>query len=144
VSSKSKSLSERYYHYLQRYRNTQASRGWTYLQCCEPEPLSEFEWIARIGKAVGWSGDIIDGCVPEHLKTDLDWRCHLIADTSRIRSELGNAEGLSQEQRFEKRVTWESVNPPAEVNPALFDYEAEDRCLDRIRGVESTGSASLV
>jgi nucleoside-diphosphate-sugar epimerase len=110
----------------------------------EAEPLSEFDWIGRIGQAAGWNGEIVsvpDGLLPEHLKMNLDWRCHLVADTNRIRSELGYDEGLTVEQRFERTVQWERANPPVEVNEALFDYEAEDRCLERIH---RTGSASLV
>jgi nucleoside-diphosphate-sugar epimerase len=101
----------------------------------EPRALAEFEWIDRIGRAAGWNGEIIrvpDALVPDHLKMDLDWRCHLAADTSRLRSELGYAEGLPLEDRFSRTVAWERANPPAQINAALFDYQAEDRCLARI------------
>jgi len=106
----------------------------------EPEPLSELDWIGNIGKAAGWSGEIVivpDELMPRHLQMGLDWRCHLVADTSRIRSELGYKEELTTEVRFDRSVRWERANPPAEIDSALFDYEAEDRCLERIRGHES-------
>jgi len=109
----------------------------------EPEPLRESDWIRGIGEAAGWSGEIVrvpDELVPDHLRMDLDWRCHLVADTNRIRLELGYDEGLPREARFEKSVDWERENPPGEINPALFDYPAEDRCLERLG---RSGSGSL-
>ena len=110
----------------------------------EPEPLSEFEWIGKIGQAAAWNGEIVtvpDRLMPEHLKMDFDWRCHLVADTNRIRSELGYKEDLTTERRFQRTVEWERLNPPPEIDPGLFDYEAEDRWLKTMNGF---GSGSLV
>jgi nucleoside-diphosphate-sugar epimerase len=111
----------------------------------EPDPISEFDWISRIGMAAGWTGEIarVPGdLMPVHLRMDLDWRCHLVADTNRIRSELGYSEGLPREARFDKTVQWERANPPAEIAPGLLDYPAEDQCLARIRGSESNRCSS--
>jgi len=104
----------------------------------EPGPLSEYDWISAIGRAAGWHGEIArirDELLPVHLRMDLDWRCHLVADTTRIRLELGYAEGLPREVRVHKTVEWEWENPPQEIEARLFDYQAEDRCIEKIRGL---------
>jgi nucleoside-diphosphate-sugar epimerase len=102
----------------------------------EPDPMSEFDWIGRIGRAAGWTGEIVrvpDELMPEHLRIDLDWRCHLVADTSRIRSELGYNEALPAQTRLERTLEWERANPPDEIDRRLFDYSAEDQCLETMR-----------
>jgi nucleoside-diphosphate-sugar epimerase len=102
----------------------------------EPDPMSELDWIGRIARAAGWTGEIVrvpDELMPGHLRIDLDWRCHLVADTSRIRSELGYSESLPTQTRLERTVEWERANPPDEIALRLFDYPAEDQCLETMR-----------
>ena len=99
----------------------------------EIDPVSEFDWIGRISRAAGWTGEIVrvpDELMPGHLRIDLDWRCHLVADTSRIRSELGYNEALPAGTRLQRTVDWERANPPHEIDLRLFDYSAEDQCLE--------------
>jgi len=53
---------------------------------------TEAEWARRVGAVLGWVGDVVtvnDDAAPEHLQPGIDVRQHLVADTTRIRSELG-------------------------------------------------------
>jgi nucleoside-diphosphate-sugar epimerase len=98
----------------------------------EPEQLTYQEWVGRIGRAAGWEGEIVvlpAERMPEHLKpTDniaQDW----LVDTSRIRDELGYKEQTGQEEGLERAVEWQKANPPEQIDPAAFDYAAEDAAL---------------
>ncbi len=56
-----------------------------------------------------------------------------MADTSRLRSELGYTEPVSLDEALRRTVEWERENPPANVDPSRFDYAAEDAALARLR-----------
>lgn len=76
---------------------------------------TEAEWAARVGDVMGWDGDIVtvaDDRAPEHLLPGIDARQHLVADTTRIRSELGWTERLGLEDAIAATVEWELANPP--------------------------------
>jgi hypothetical protein len=53
----------------------------------------------------------------------------MIADTERIRRELGYAEPVPRDEWLPRTVAWEQVHPPEESDPAEFDYAAEDAAL---------------
>jgi nucleoside-diphosphate-sugar epimerase len=98
----------------------------------EPEALSEAEWVERIGRVMNWKGQIAtaaDEKLPGHLREDFDWDHHWVADTGRIRGELGYKENASFEEGLAKTVEWERENPPAKVDAGQFDYAAEDAVL---------------
>ena len=96
----------------------------------EGEAPTEVEWVARIGAAVGWSGRIV--VVPADRlpsRHDLDYRNHLAVSDRRIRAELGYVEIVSPSEGLRRTIAWERANPPAKVDPADFDYAAEDAIL---------------
>ncbi|MCA1850021.1 MAG: NAD-dependent dehydratase, partial [Acidobacteria bacterium] len=98
----------------------------------EREASTEAEWARQIGAAAGWRGEVIAvqrESLPAHLRADYDWSCHLYVDTSRIREELGYTETVSPEEAMRRTVAWQRANPPAEIDPGQFDYEAEDAAL---------------
>lgn len=100
----------------------------------EPTP-SEREWIGRIGKVVGWTGDVVsiaDELLPMHLRQPYDWRYDLATDTRRIRDELGYSEPIAQDEAIEATVEWERSVAHEAGRP---DYAAEDMVLARIRRV---------
>jgi nucleoside-diphosphate-sugar epimerase len=103
----------------------------------EPESLTEKEWIEQIAEAAGWSGMIVGlprEELPNHLQgEDLDWSRHLVSDTTRIRTELGFEEPVPREEAFERTVAWQRLHPPPHVEPAQFDYAAEDAALAKAR-----------
>lgn len=104
----------------------------------EPEALTMAAWVRRIGQAVGWNGQVI-ALPQDHLPTPLrqgshSWDQDLITDSSRIRRELGYTEPIPQDVALRETVAWERAHPPAEIDPAQFDYAAEDAALAERRG----------
>jgi nucleoside-diphosphate-sugar epimerase len=103
----------------------------------EQYPPSWAGWVRGIGDAAGWDGEVVavpDDRLPGHLDWGLDTRQHWVADTSRIRRELGYKETLPREEALRRTVEWERAHPPDEADPASFDYAAEDAALAATRG----------
>lgn len=93
--------------------------------------LSELDWGRCVGEAAGWRGRFVvlpDDQVPPHLRMPGRLEQHWVTDTGRIRRELGYAEPVERTAALKRTIEWERANQPP-VNPALFDYEAEDRAL---------------
>lgn len=98
----------------------------------ESAASTEAEWVRRIAAAAGWDGAVVAApreSLPEHLRADLDWSCHLDVDTSRIRRELGYAETVAPAEAMRRTVAWQRAHPPAEIDPRQFNYAAEDAAL---------------
>lgn len=79
----------------------------------EKEANSEVEWIRQIGRAAGWSGEIIavpDAALPEDKIETHDWTCDLAADTQLIRQELGYHEIVSAEVALRRTIEWEQTD----------------------------------
>ena len=53
-------------------------------------------------------------------------------DTTRIREELGFKEMISREEAILHTVEWDRANPMEEIPPGMFDYETEDKILDKL------------
>jgi nucleoside-diphosphate-sugar epimerase len=107
----------------------------------EADTLSELEWARMVAGATGWRGEFVlvpDDRAPAHLRLPANWLQHWVADTSRIRSELGYRERVRREEAVRRTVEWELANPPAEIDPRQFDYAAEDAMLSN--GGVSRGS----
>jgi dTDP-D-glucose 4,6-dehydratase len=66
--------------------------------------------------------------LPAHLRPHTDPH-DLFVDTGRIRRELGYREVVAFDEALRRTVAWERANPPSEVDPARFDYAAEDAAL---------------
>ena len=101
----------------------------------EREARAEAEWVRHIGAAAGWRGAVISApraALPEHLRADLDWSCHLYVDTNRIRRELGYKETISPAEAMRRTVAWQRANPPQEIDPKQFDYAAEDEAWQKL------------
>ncbi len=98
----------------------------------EPDPPSWAEWVGEIGRAAGWSGEVVvvpENLLPEHLDWGLDTEQHWVAGTERIRRELGYREIVSRDEALRSTVEWERAHPPESVDPSSFDYAAEDAAL---------------
>jgi nucleoside-diphosphate-sugar epimerase len=98
----------------------------------EAEPAPEAEWIARVGRAADWHGQIIPlpkERLPEHLhwggNAEQDWAM----SSERIRRELGYREIVPQDEAMRRTIAWERANPPEAIDPGRYDYAAEDRVL---------------
>ncbi len=98
----------------------------------EAEPLPWAEWVREIGLAAGWDGKVVavpEDRLPEHLDWGLNTEQHWFVDTSRIRHELGYAEEVPRQDALQRTVAWERTHPPEKLDPASFDYAAEDAAL---------------
>jgi nucleoside-diphosphate-sugar epimerase len=100
----------------------------------ETESLSEAEWVAGIGKAVGWSGEIVTAAkdkVPEHLNPGMDTSQELVSDSAKIRSELGFGETVTPDEALKLTIDWEQNNPPEQIDENSFNYAREDAFLSK-------------
>src|SRR5207302_1222852 len=74
--------------------------------------------------------------LPAHLRDSRPdvWDHHLVADTTRIRRELGYREVVSREEGLRRALDWYAAEPPEDPKRAgNLDYEAEDAALVTIR-----------
>jgi nucleoside-diphosphate-sugar epimerase len=105
--------------------------GRTY-HVAQKQSITEAGWVERIGAAAGWKGKLVvlpEAQMPAHLQEDYDTAQDLELDTSRIREELGYTEPTSLEEAMRQSVAWERSHPPQKIDPAGFDYAAEDAVL---------------
>lgn len=101
----------------------------------EPEAITELDWVHAIGHAAGWDGTIVvahKDQLPAHLLANVDYDHHLVLDTTRIRTELGYHERISQQEALHETIDWERRHPPAEVPPLESEYAAEDEALAKL------------
>lgn len=102
----------------------------------EPEVLPEADWVRRIGHAAGWTGRVVTlprDRMPENLKIEPGRSAHWIVDTTRIRQELVYSEVVPQDEALRRTVAGERAHPPEQIDPAKFDYAAEDAALAEVR-----------
>src|SRR5258708_1923690 len=101
---------------------------------CEPDALEMQSWIRELAVAARWSGRLVvvdQPCPPPSLPRNLNLDQHLDMDTGKIRRDLGYRETVSQVEALEKNVAWDREHPPTDVDPAQFDYAAEDAILNQ-------------
>jgi nucleoside-diphosphate-sugar epimerase len=108
----------------------------------EADALTEAEWVRAIGRAAGWAGEVVavpPEAAPDWLRSGLDTAQHWVADTTRLRAELGYAEPVPRDEALRRTVAWQRANPPP---PGRFPSEAElrgrfadeDRLLASLKG----------
>jgi len=98
----------------------------------ESVTISMKQWIEAVGKAAGWSGNIVvmpEEELPAHLQSGINSSQSLVADCSRLRKELGFSDNVSREEGLQRTVDWQRNNPPVEYDSKQFDYAAEDKAL---------------
>ena len=106
----------------------------------EPDALAFGEWATRVAKHMNWGGQLVirsSDEMPTHLRDEREdqWEHHLVADTSRIRRELGYREVVSRGEGLRRTLAWYTEVPaPSPKTAGNLDYEAEDAALVTIRG----------
>jgi nucleoside-diphosphate-sugar epimerase len=108
----------------------------------DPENHTELEWRQQIAGAAGWKGRFVvvpDDQAPQHVKTRGNLRQHWAVDSSRIRRELGYRERVPRTEALRRTFAWERANPPAAVNPAEYDYAAEDAAISAVPASRASG-----
>jgi nucleoside-diphosphate-sugar epimerase len=102
----------------------------------EPEALTEAEWTRLAARAAGWNGEVVvlpAARTPPHLRPPGNVAQHWVADSGRIRRELGWSERVPREEALRRTVDWEreSAAPPDEGRRR--HYAAEDAALAALR-----------
>jgi nucleoside-diphosphate-sugar epimerase len=109
---------------------TDAAAGRTY-HVAEPDAPSELDWARLVAAQLAWDGDFVvlpDDRTPPHLRHPGNFAQHWVADSTRIRSELGYAEATTRAEALARTIAWERETA-APVSPQAFDYAAEDAAL---------------
>jgi nucleoside-diphosphate-sugar epimerase len=99
---------------------------------CDAEPLTEEDWVRLVAREAGWAGEIValpSEALPERLRAGGNTRQSLFASAARLRQELGYVPPIERQEGLRRTIAWERANPPATIDPALFDYAAEDAAL---------------
>ena len=95
------------------------------------------EWTKEIARIVGWRGEVVvlpNDQLPRHLQSDKhDLTQQFAVDSSRIRKEVGYEEVVEFDEAMRRTIDWERKNPPAIVDPAEFNYEAEDTAVSEAK-----------
>jgi nucleoside-diphosphate-sugar epimerase len=100
----------------------------------EPRTPSVADRVRKIAAATGWQGRMVAlpaAKLPPYLVMPLRFEQNLEYDTTRLRRELGYEEPVSEEEALRRTIAWERANPPSQIDPAQFDYGAEDRALEK-------------
>ncbi|MEX0786621.1 MAG: NAD-dependent epimerase/dehydratase family protein [Dehalococcoidia bacterium] len=99
--------------------------------------LSYADWVRAIARNAGWTGEVVvlpNGRLPDKLQPPAgDYDQHLVADTTRIRNELGYQDIAPLDVGLRLTIDWERAHRPAGIEK-LFDYPAEDAVLAEVRG----------
>jgi len=98
----------------------------------EPDALGEGNWVDEIGHGYGWPGRIVTlpgSCLPESLRAGGNLDQHMVADTTRLRAELGYREHVPRDEAIRRTVEWEVSHPPRNAGTRHPDYAAEDQVL---------------
>jgi nucleoside-diphosphate-sugar epimerase len=89
-----------------------------------------------VGQAARWEGEVVvlpEALTPEHLEAPGDVAQHWVADSTRIRRELGWSERVPREEALRRTVDWECEHPSSEDEARLGHYAAEDAALAALR-----------
>jgi nucleoside-diphosphate-sugar epimerase len=101
----------------------------------ESDGLDIQSWIGELAAVVGWTGRVVvmdEPCPSPNISRELNLDQHLDMDTTKIRRDLAYHETTSRREALAKTVVWDREHPPKEVDPAQFDYVAEDAILRRV------------
>lgn len=97
----------------------------------EVECHTELQWAKKIAAATGWRGEFLvlpHDKTPPHLYWPGNTAQHLVVSSSKIRSDLGYHEPVTQDEAIRRTIAWERTHPPEAIGVA-FNYQAEDAAL---------------
>lgn len=103
----------------------------------EPETITQERWLRSVARLAGWDGEIVAAppdLLPPHLRSTNNYAQDMVADSTRIRRELGYAERVPQDEGIARAIAWERANLPARIDPKWLDFAAEDAALAALRG----------
>jgi nucleoside-diphosphate-sugar epimerase len=94
--------------------------------------MTELEWTGAVAAAAGFTGRIAvvsDDRAPAHLDLPGNLDQHWVTSSGRIRNELSYEDPVDFTTGLERTIAWERTHGPASIDPAQFDYAAEDAAL---------------
>lgn len=115
----------------------------------DPNALAYADWVRVIGRNAGWARELLllpEDRLPARLRPlSANYEQHLIADTGRIRVELGQREPVARDEALVRTIAWERAHRPRDVG-TLLDYAAEDAALAALRpgAQEQAGASALL
>ncbi len=115
----------------------------------DPNALAYADWVRVIGRNAGWSRELLllpEDRLPAKLRPlSANYEQHLVADTGRIRVELGQREPVARDEALVRTIAWEREHRPRDVG-TLLDYAGEDAALAALRpgSQEQAGSSALL
>jgi nucleoside-diphosphate-sugar epimerase len=98
----------------------------------EQGSFTELEWAQKVASVAGWDGQFVvlpDERAPAHLRPPGNSAQHWVADTTRIRRELGYREPIGYAVAIRRTIEWTRASLPASTAPHVFDYAAEDAAM---------------
>jgi nucleoside-diphosphate-sugar epimerase len=110
---------------------TERAAGRIYHVCEEPS-LTELEWQRQVAAQTEWRGRFVllaREQTPKHLLMPGNSSQHVVANSQRIRTELGYKELWPIDEAIRRTIVWEQAHPPAGATFHQFDYAAEDAAL---------------
>lgn len=84
------------------------------------EVPSVADWVRQVGAAAGWDGEVVvapDGALGDAASPRPQGGQDIVADTTRIRRELGFSEQIDVEAALRRTIAWERANPPPLPQP---------------------------
>lgn len=104
--------------------------GRTY-NVCDPETMTQVEWVEAIGRAAGWKGEVISTSLVSPSEKQ-DYRHHFVKDSSAMRRDLGYSESVGTAEWIRRMVEWLRSSPPdakraEEIRSNAMSFEEEDR-----------------
>ena len=108
-----------------------AATGQTY-NIAEGDTPTELARARHVAKLMQWDGEFVvlpDERTPSHLLRHGNLAQHWIADSQRIRDELGYVEVRDDDEAIRTTIEWERSTPVTGPMQHKFDYAAEDVAL---------------
>jgi nucleoside-diphosphate-sugar epimerase len=92
----------------------------------EMESTSTIEWVSRIGRAIGWNGEVTT--VPDSRMVEIspfammriNTAQYVTVDSTLIRRELGHSEPIGPDEALVRTLAWERSNPISSVYPGAI------------------------
>ena len=110
-----------------------SDRAWGRIyHVCEEPSFSELDWEKEVAAQTEWAGRFVvlpRQKTPKHLLMPGNAAQHVVANSERIRRELGFEEPVTTDQAIRRTIAWEQANPPTGATLHRFDYDAEDAAL---------------
>jgi nucleoside-diphosphate-sugar epimerase len=103
--------------------------GRTY-NVADSDAPSELDWARLVAAQLDWHGELVvlpDERTPPHLRLPGNLAQHWVADSTRIRDELGYHEQVDRSDAVATTIAWQREAPVFAAQ--TFDYAAEDAAL---------------